>query len=241
MQLSIRLVPVGDTTLVMVLTGELDLTTGPILAAFLDPIPQSAITHVVVAAADLWFCDLSGLDQLALTHRALQARGGHLAVAEAQPPLSRLIGLMTQHDARPPIAVHASMAAALAATDVEAYQLDTPPAPIPRHLPRVRELRRVRVPAQRPRAARPRRPEPADVPPATPVTPAIVRARALREQAAERQHALADRLNTAEEGVRRLGDALRRCGESSAALRATLQEARKAAEHPDPKPEMHIQ
>jgi hypothetical protein len=157
---------------------------------------------VVVAAADLWFCDLSGLDQLALTHQTLQAKGGHLAVAEAQPPLSRLIGLMTQHDNRPPIAVHASMAAALSATDVEAYQVDTPPAPIPRHLPRLRELRRVHVPARRPRAARPR-PEAADLPPATPTALAIVWARALREQATDRRHALADRLSTTEDGSAR--------------------------------------
>ncbi|GAA3606191.1 hypothetical protein GCM10022419_108810 [Nonomuraea rosea] len=230
MRLSIRLVPVGDTTLVTVLTGELDLTTRPILAAFLDPIPRSAVIYMVVAAADLRFCDLNGLHQLARTHQALQAKGGRLAVAAPPPSLSRLIGLMAQHDARPAIAVHPSTAAALSATDVEAYQLNTPPAPIPRHLPRVRELHRVHLPARRPPAARPC-PEPADLPPAT---PAIGRAQALREQAAERQHTLADRLSAAQDTVTRLREARRRCGDSLAALRASLRDARAAmaAEHP---------
>jgi hypothetical protein len=63
--------------------------------------------------------------------------------------------------------------------------------------------------------------------------PAIVLSRALRERVADRRHVLADRLSTAEEGVRRLGDARRRCDDSLTALRATLREARAAmaAEH----------
>jgi anti-anti-sigma regulatory factor len=213
MQLSIRLVPVGDTTLVVVLTGALDVTTRPVLAAFLDPIPQSAVTYVVVAAGDLWFCDLNGLDQLALTHRALQAKGGHLAVAEAPPPLCRLIALMAQHDTRPAIAVYASMAAALSATDVETYQIDALPTPMPRHLPRVRELHDVHVPVRHPRAAPPRSepvappPIPPPPPSATLPTPIIIRSRALREQAVHHQQAIADRLSTAQQTVRVLREA----------------------------------
>ncbi|MFB4274572.1 STAS domain-containing protein [Nonomuraea sp. MTCD27] len=140
MQLAIQLVPVGDTTLVIVLTGELDINTRPMLAALLDPIPQSPVTYVVVAAADLWFCDLGGLHQLALTHRALQAKGGHLAVVEARPPLCRLIALWSAYAPAPAFVAYASMAPALSATDVQACQIGGPPAPLPRHLPRVRQL-----------------------------------------------------------------------------------------------------
>jgi anti-anti-sigma factor len=140
MQLSLRLVPVGDTTLVVVLTGELDSTTRPVLAAFLDPLPRSHVKHVVVAAADLWFCDLNGLEQLAITHRALRAKGGQLAVAEPRTPLRRLITLMAEHT-QPAIPLYTSMPEALAATGVETYEM---PAPIPRrHLPRLRPARRV--------------------------------------------------------------------------------------------------
>ncbi|NUO99123.1 MAG: STAS domain-containing protein [Nonomuraea sp.] len=140
MQLSVRLVPVGDTTLVIALAGELDPTTGPVLAAFLDPLPHSRVKYVVVAAGDLWFCDLNGLHQLAATHQAMQAKGGHLAVAEARPPLCRLIELMTEH-ARTAIPVFATMPDALADTDVEIYEATTPIRPVPRHLPRLRGAR----------------------------------------------------------------------------------------------------
>ncbi|GAB2959873.1 STAS domain-containing protein [Nonomuraea fastidiosa] len=136
MQLSVRLVPIDHTTLVITLTGELDRTTRPVLASFLDPVPKSPLTHVLVAAGDLWFCDLSGIERLALTHRALRAKGGHLAVAGARPPLRRLIALMgEQADAAIP--VFATMAEALAAAGVAAYR---PAGPARRHLPRLRTV-----------------------------------------------------------------------------------------------------
>ncbi|MEV0390354.1 hypothetical protein [Nonomuraea sp. NPDC050643] len=221
-RLSIRLVPVGDTTLVIVLTGTLDPSTRPDLIAVLDPIPPSPVVYVVVAAGDLWSCDLGGLDRLAVTHRALRAKGGHVAIAEAQPSLYRLIGLMTEPDAEPTIALYAGMAAALATTDVETCRLDAPPVPLPRHLPRLRRTRSVQAPARH-RRATPPHPEPADPPP---VAPVIARSRALREQAADQHRVLADRLGTALRATCRLGEARRRCGDSLAALRATLQAVR---------------
>ncbi|WP_240776901.1 STAS domain-containing protein [Nonomuraea basaltis] len=174
MQLSVRLVPVGETTLVIALTGELDSTTRPVLAAFLDPLPRSQVKYVVVAASDLWFCDLNGLEQFAITHRAMQAKGGHLAVAEAQPPLRRLITLMTEH-ARPAIPVYVSMPEALADTDVEIYEMPAPPTPLSRHLPRLRNVPSVE--RDRPRARRePQHDEPGPAAPGQ----AIVQSRTLR-------------------------------------------------------------
>jgi anti-anti-sigma factor len=139
MQLSVRLVPVGETTLVVALTGELDATTRPVLAAFLDPLPRSRVKHVVVAASDLWFCDLDGLQQLALTHSAMRRKGGGLLVAEARPSLLRLISLMDGQ--AEPIPVFPSMPEALAQTDVDVYEVSGPPTPIPRHMPLLRNLR----------------------------------------------------------------------------------------------------
>lgn len=164
MQLSVRLVPVGDATLVIALAGELDPTTRPVLAAFLDPLPGSRVKHVIVAAGDLWFCDLNGLEQLAATHRALQAKGGHLAVAEPRPSLCRLITLMAEH-ARTAIPVFATMPEALAGTGIEIYETTTPLRPVPRHLPRLRGARFPRPVAGRPRARAPRR-----GPPGPPIT-----------------------------------------------------------------------
>ncbi|MFB4274575.1 STAS domain-containing protein [Nonomuraea sp. MTCD27] len=130
MQLAIRLVPVGDTTLVIILTGELDATTTPTLAALLDPLPQSAVRQVIIAAQDLRLCDPSGLDQLTSTYRALQAAGGHLAIAAAPPALRRLIA-RTAERGEPTVPLHASVAAALSL-------LGTTPAPRPGHRPEVR-------------------------------------------------------------------------------------------------------
>ncbi|GAA2825651.1 hypothetical protein GCM10020220_012840 [Nonomuraea rubra] len=127
MHLAVRLVPVGDATLVITLTGELDATTTRMLAALLDPLPRTPVRHVIVAAQDLWFCDLRGLHQLALAHRALQAVNGHLAIAAAPPALRRLIALMIGHGG-PALPLYASVAAALSAAG-------TAPAPLPEHRP----------------------------------------------------------------------------------------------------------
>ncbi|MCK2217036.1 STAS domain-containing protein [Actinomadura sp. ATCC 31491] len=175
-RLSIRLVPVDDVTLTISLSGELDVTTEPVLAAHLDPLPRSAVRHVVVAAGDLEFCDLRGLDQLAATHLALRGKGGWLAVAEASPALRRLIALSAEHGLLPSaIAVYPHVAAALTAAGVQAYQGRARPS----------------WPAGTcggcaPCAAGPleARPRPA-LPPA--IDPARARTRALMEQAADRQ------------------------------------------------------
>ncbi|MER6575563.1 STAS domain-containing protein [Nonomuraea sp. NPDC001023] len=163
MQLSVRLVPVGDTTLVVALAGELDSTTSPILAAFLDPLPRSRVKHVIVAAGDLWFCDLNGLEQLAITHRAMQEKGGHLAVAEAQPALCRLIALMTEHGGTA-IPLFSTMPDALAGTGVEIYEQTGPPRPVSRHLACFRRARGPRSEHHGTRRLRPQRDE-------TPITP----------------------------------------------------------------------
>ncbi len=164
MQLSVRLVPIDDATLVIALTGELDVTTRPVLAAFLDPLPKSPVKHVLVAAADLWFCDLNGLEQLATTHAALRAKGGHLAVAEPQPPLRRLISLMSEQD-QMSFPVFASMTEALASAGVPEYQTEyrsehgtehgadhrtgVPPGGAYRHLPYMRLQPRLQSGARR--------------------------------------------------------------------------------------------
>ncbi|WP_187414732.1 STAS domain-containing protein [Nonomuraea sp. PA05] len=256
MQLSVRLVPVDDTTLVIALTGELDSTTKPVLAAFLDPLPQTSVKHVLVAAGDLWFCDLNGLDLLATTHRALQEKSGYLALAEVQPSLRRLIALMTEQSLTA-IPVFASMPEALAAAGVEAYQVPTP-ATGRRHLPRLRAVPRATATraqsAERGRSAkrgqspwrarsaeqsqdRPRvkpAPEPKPARPRTPpitldasrLPTVISQARSLRDQALHQQEALHDRLTATAQARERLLTIRRRCDDSLVAMRSSLSEAR---------------
>jgi anti-anti-sigma factor len=232
MQLSVRLVPVDDTTLVIALTGELDCTTRPVLAAFLDPLPRTSVKHVLVAAGDLWFCDLNGLEQLAITHRALQEKGGHLALAEVRPSLRRLITLMAEHSLGG-LPVFDSMPEALAAAGVEAYQTPSIPALRRRHLPR---LRTAHTP-DRPRresaspSPRPAGEEVIELPPLPePVIgylPTIINeSRALRERAARQQEALHRRLTLAAESRDFLLAARERCDDSLRILRASLLDAR---------------
>jgi anti-anti-sigma factor len=195
MFLSVRLTTVSATVVVVHLTGELDSTTAPVLAATLEPLTESPVEQVIVAAGDLWFCDLTGIDELAATHRALHAKGGGLAVAEAGASLCRLIELVTEHS-RAPMRVYATLDEALAQAGVN------PEDPVPpgrRHLPRLRRLPRTQ-PARPDRHPR-WRPDPA--PPSataaesgtnlTLVCSAIARAHALREQAATQVEALKQR------------------------------------------------
>jgi anti-anti-sigma factor len=226
MQLSVRLVPVGETTLVIALTGELDSTTRPVLAAFLDPLPKSSVKYVVVAAGDLWFCDLNGLEQLSITHQALRAKGGHLAVAEAQPPLRRLIGLMTTQ-IPPGIPVYASMPEALAGTDVEIYETSAPPTPLRRHLPRMRTLQRAQPTAGRDRPAR--RDPPRTEPEPGPLTPIIHQSRRLYERTVLQQRILSHQLDLMKETRLLLISTRERCGDSLMALRTSLADARSVA------------
>ncbi|MEW9549894.1 STAS domain-containing protein [Nonomuraea sp. NPDC050783] len=226
MQLSVRLVPVGETTLVVALTGELDSTTRPVLAAFLDPLPQSLVKYVVIAAADLWFCDLNGLEQLAATHRAMQARGGHLAVAEAKPPLRRLISLMAEQ-AQPAIPVYATMPEALADTDVDVYEVSKPPVPVPRHMPRLRNVRTAPLSdsvRERLRQRRQQRPGPVVLP----LSLVMDQSRHLREQTLRQRYTMTRQLMEAAESCLLLVSARERCAASLAALRnnrTTIQSA----------------
>ncbi|HEX4812799.1 MAG TPA: STAS domain-containing protein [Nonomuraea sp.] len=219
MQLSVRLVPVGETTLVIALTGELDATTRPVLASFLEPLPRSGVKYVVVSAADLWFCDLSGLRQLASVHEAMLAKGGHLALTEARPALCRLVELMAErtHSAIP---VYATMPEALAATDVEVYEVPAPPTPVSRHLPCLRNVHPVTAPGGRRRHAKPR---------PVPLDQALARSRALREQAHRRREALGRTLRVVNTTLERLQSTRERFDANVRTMRDTLVTARSAA------------
>ncbi|MEV4074604.1 STAS domain-containing protein [Nonomuraea fuscirosea] len=244
MQLSVRLVPIDDATLVIALTGELDTTTRPVLAAFLDPLPRSPVMHVLVAAGDLWFCDLNGLEQLAATHDALLAKGGHLAVAEPRPPLRRLISLMSEQD-QTFFPVFASMAEALASAGVAEYRTEAPPGGAYRHLPYMRPLPRLQSGGRRLRTRR----EPSlafqaggattrEAPAASPVAPVpsggslaplVERSRMLRRQAFDQKQTLARRRATAVEARSLLHTTLERCDDNLTAIRSNLVQARAVA------------
>jgi anti-anti-sigma factor len=234
MFLSVRLTTLSDTAVVLTLTGELDSTTSPVLAATLGPLAESPVTHVIVAAGDLWFCDLTGLDQLAATHLILYAKGGGLAVAEAGPALCRLIELVTEHS-RAPLTVYDTMQEALAGAGMAT---DDEQAPVARrHLPRLRRVQHIQpARAAQPPAVRPRpvKAEVAELAPVTAVgahtkiTPAytaIARAHALREQAESQMRAIEQQISRSDQARRKLDETRARCKETVSAVRATVARA----------------
>ncbi|MER7364203.1 STAS domain-containing protein [Nonomuraea wenchangensis] len=267
MQLSVRLVPVGETTLVVALTGELDSTTRPVLAAFLEPLPQSRVKYVVIAAADLWFCDLDGLEQLALTHGAMRRKGGGLVVAEARPPLLRLISLMAGQ--AEPIPAYPSMPEALAQTDVDVYEVSGPPTPVPRHMPVLRNVRTTPLGEDtRDRPRPPRHPRPGEAPPGearpgearpgearpgeTPhdetlpdetlpaLSLAVSRSRGLREQALRQRSTLTRQLLRTTQSRTLLLSARERCFASLEVLRTSRVSIRSAIDGQAAPPAPHV-
>jgi anti-anti-sigma factor len=77
--------------------GEIDLTSAYALEEALTAAAAEsgddggAAPRVVVDLAEVTFMDSSGLNALLRTHRAVQARGGTLALAGAQQTVARLL------------------------------------------------------------------------------------------------------------------------------------------------------
>ncbi|MFD1537679.1 STAS domain-containing protein [Nonomuraea guangzhouensis] len=220
MFLSVRLTTVSATVVVLHLTGELDSTTAPVLAATLEPLTESPVEQVIVAAGDLWFCDLTGIDELAATHRALHAKGGGLAIAEAGSSLRRLIELVSEHS-RAPIRVYTTLSEALTGAGVN---LDDPSPPARRHLPRLRGAPHASLAlAGRHPRWRPAAPSATAVESGTDLTlvcSAIARAHALREQAATQVEALKQRTHRYNQVRTTMLETRARCQAAVTAMRA---------------------
>ncbi len=81
-------------TATVALTGELDHYTAPQVRAQLDELLQDpAILHLVLDLEKLNFMDSSGIGVLLGRLRALQQRGGTLAVKNMQPAITKLFRL----------------------------------------------------------------------------------------------------------------------------------------------------
>ena len=83
----------GDTV-VLKLTGELDLDTAPQLYSCLEDIVGRGIWRIVVDASDLAFCDSIGLSALLAAHQACDAAGGYLRLAAPDHLLVRLLSVV---------------------------------------------------------------------------------------------------------------------------------------------------
>ncbi len=103
--------------------GELDLLTGPALAAHLAAALDRVPSHLVIDVAGVQFCGARGLALLADTARAATTAGIGYALAGTSPQLDRVIGL-TWDEAPVPWPRYPSTAAAVAA--IRAHPEDCP-------------------------------------------------------------------------------------------------------------------
>ncbi|MDF5753235.1 STAS domain-containing protein [Spongiactinospora sp. TRM90649] len=221
----------AETVAVINLAGELDATTVHALLAVLEQLTASPVTHVIVAARELSFCDMSGVEQLAATHQTLLAKGGRLVIAEPGPGLCRLLEVMAEH-VRPAIQAFPALTEALADAGVDLDAAVLPLLRVRRHLPRYRRIPHVAVAPGRAgtRHLRPGKP-PAQEQPSQPPPPAdtrrslINRSHELRRQARQQVNTMQWRLFLAGRSRTTLSDTLDRCRDTLAMMRAKVRES----------------
>lgn len=96
----------------MIVDGELDLATVPVLQGKFDEIGIDR--HVIVDCAGIEFMDSTGLNQLVTRAKAMRQAGGSLRLRHVSEAvhrilkLSGLIGLIEQIGSRPEAAWHAA-------------------------------------------------------------------------------------------------------------------------------------
>ena len=82
-----------DATVVVV-EGELDLDSAPMLRAVMDDAVDRGVTRIVVDAAGLRFCDSVGLSVLLTTHFTCASRGGFVRLAAPGEQLLQLLSVV---------------------------------------------------------------------------------------------------------------------------------------------------
>ncbi len=93
MALEIEITEVGDGGRRVALRGRLDSQTAPMLDERLEAILPSA-TALLFDMAGLEYISSAGIRVLVKARKALEARGGGVAVAHLQPPVRRGIDIL---------------------------------------------------------------------------------------------------------------------------------------------------
>ncbi|MEV6600818.1 STAS domain-containing protein [Actinoplanes sp. NPDC051346] len=113
-----------DDTMVVIVRGNLDLDTAPVLRTTLDQVLDRPVPRVVVDLSGVEFCDSTGLSAFVIGHRRAAAAGGWLRLAA---PGDWLHGLLRTVGLIPVLDVHPSVAEAL--TDPPPNEPDPPAGP----------------------------------------------------------------------------------------------------------------
>ena len=82
-----------DGVALVALTGELDLTVGPLLDAAVSHVLDDGMRSVLLDLDALRFCDSTGLSALLRTCRRVREAGGTCVVAAARGQVQRLLDL----------------------------------------------------------------------------------------------------------------------------------------------------
>lgn len=75
------------------LSGELDITTVPILEGHLAPFENDGVSAIMVDLRDLAFTDPTGIQALLMAQARVDASGRRLIVVGATPPVRRVFEL----------------------------------------------------------------------------------------------------------------------------------------------------
>ena len=95
MELGIEITEIGHGGRRVALRGRLDSQTAPVLAERLDPLFESpAVTALLFDLADLEYIGSAGIRVLARARKAIDARGGGLAVAHLQPMVRAVLDIV---------------------------------------------------------------------------------------------------------------------------------------------------
>jgi len=78
---------------VLAVSGELDVATGPQLDCHLAALTTAGHNHVILNAADLAFCDACGLAVLLRGHTRARAQHGWLRLVAAHPRVRRVLAI----------------------------------------------------------------------------------------------------------------------------------------------------
>jgi anti-sigma B factor antagonist len=93
MGLEIEVTEVGRGGRFVGLRGRLDAQTAPILDQRLDEVLESA-TALLFDLAGVEYISSAGIRVMVKARKALEARGGGVAIAHAQPPVRRVLDIL---------------------------------------------------------------------------------------------------------------------------------------------------
>ncbi|PWE09818.1 anti-sigma factor antagonist [Streptomyces sp. BSE7F] len=113
----------GKHTAVIVVTGDVDLHTAPVLRAEALTAMTQGARHLVLDVAEVDFVDSTGLTALIVLLHATEKAGGSVRVARVPERLERMVTMTGIAELLP---MHDTVADALAALDVDGGRTTTP-------------------------------------------------------------------------------------------------------------------